>query len=234
MSRFSLLLVLSGCGAVTLEGRVVAEPGADAPAAGVTVELLDGDFAVVDETVVGDDGSFALTTPTSGFVHLVVSGEGHVPVSHPGESGQSSPYVVPDGEIFALPEAVAAAWRGAFAGCPGADGSAPMIVGEIRAPLTSDSFPDGPPWPNSFAFRSDLDDADAGRVDACYQDDDGLADPERNRTGDLGRFGVFGVPSGPGVVSVGQDTTAGTLVAQFPVWVPADGAILLLPAYIPL
>ncbi len=229
-----MIVLASGCTAVTLEGVVVQSPGSELPAGGVDVTLRDQNFEVVDSLTVGADGKFALTTPRSGYVFVVVEGEGFVPVSHPGESGTGGTFEVPLGDVFALPTSTAEAWRALFTGCPGADGDAPMIVGELHVPLFSDTYPEGPPWPNLFARRSVLEDPETDRQEACYFGAEGAPDPAALATDPSGRFGMFGVPSGPGLMSVGQHTTAGTLVAQFPVWVPDGGAVMLLPALVPM
>ncbi len=230
-----MIVLVSGCTAVTLEGVVVQAPGSEVPAGGVDLTLRDQDFEVVDTITVGADGSFALTTPRSGYVYVVVEGDGLLPVAHPGESGTSGTFQVPLGDMFALPTSTAEAWRALFAGCPGADGDAPMIVGELRVPLYSDTYPDGVPWPNAFARRSALEDAETNKQDACYFNKEGAVDATAMGTDSTGRFGMFGVPSGAGLLTVGQPVAGvGTLIAQFPVWVPEGGAVVLLPALIPM
>lgn len=252
MRVVSWLVLTSACTSLELTGRVVDGPGSTTPVGGVTVTLRDAEFEVVETVVVGDDGRFAFTTTKSTTVHLVVEGDGLVSASFPGTTGIFDTFAVEDGAIHVVPEAEAQAWRDRFAGCPGADDPTnAMIIGELRFQLFNDRYPDGAAAPNSFAFRSDLADLDAGRPTTCYLSVDGGFDAASVDAFRQTRcpttteedeeppvcdpaYAMFAVEPGPGLLTAGQNTTAGSLLDRFEIWVPEGGTVSQRPTWVPL
>lgn len=229
------LLWMVGCGTSAIEMAAVVGQGPEdpRPAVGVNVEVLTGDGEVWAEAVTDDDGVFRVDAPYQAMVFLVVSGDGLTPASFTGETGTVSPFLVPDGVLWALPQAETARWRADFAGCPGADDpAAGMVFGTVLMP-----FSDGDGLPveasDAFVFGTLK---DGTRVDACYLDvEAGVAyDPEATLVGESGRFVMFGPTGVVWEVAVARNLGSATLRYDTRVFVPDEGAAGLWPYYAPL
>ncbi|MCB9681591.1 MAG: carboxypeptidase regulatory-like domain-containing protein [Alphaproteobacteria bacterium] len=232
-----LTVALTGCAtAVEIEGIATTSKDDDTPLVGATLSLRNQDFDEVDTTVTDDKGRFYLDAPRGESIHIVVSGEGMVPVALAGESGLSDTFTVPSGQIWGLPETEAASWRALFAGCPGADGDGGMVIGETRLYVVEADQADlAPIEAYGFAQLQDTLAPEDGTTEACYLDEDGVAyDPEAIATGASGRFALFGVEGGPWTLTVGRYASGGSRLGRSTIFVPEGGAVSRRPALVPL
>jgi hypothetical protein len=230
-----LLMGWMGCQSpeVLVQGRVMASRSSDQGLGDATIEVRGYDYGLFDTTTADPDGWFEVRAPFQDLIHIVITGEGTVPIVFPGTSGAGKTLVVPQGQLWGMPEAEADGWRDDFAGCPGVD-AAGMIVGEAHAALPGVDPMDlegNPIDINAFAFV--LDEAGA-RTDACVLDDAGDYDPDGELVGATGRFAFFGVEGGPYTLRVGRRVDEFSTVTEWTVFVPEAGAVSLHPALIDL
>jgi hypothetical protein len=231
-----LLVGVTGCApsTVSIAGRVMAGFQSTDVAAGAHVELRDEAFALVDEADADADGVFFVDAPERAYIHLVVSGEGLVPASFPGESGDGPAFDIPNGQIFAVSEAELQAQRDAFLGCAGAEAADGVIYGTAWLSVPAADVTTGPPEAAAFAYVEDLNQTD--KITACYLDDAGAAvDPDATVTGDTGRFAIFGVAGGPWALTQGRMTSSSSsVIGRQTVYVPEGGVLARLPALVPV
>jgi len=213
---------------VMVQGVVTEARGSEVPLEGASVSLRTWDFAVFEETTTDAEGVFRVRAPYQDLIHLVIAGDGLIPLAVPGTSGTAEVLTVPEGTLWGFPEAEEAGWREEFAGCPGVDAPG-LIVGEVRV----DAWIDGeyPLDPNGFAFVLD---GEGERRDACYLGEDGRHDPAADRVGERGRFAIFGVEGGPWTLRVGRRLGDMSVLGTWTVYVPDGGAVSMHPALIGL
>src|SRR5262249_47293491 len=142
------------------------------------------------------------------------------------------------------------AWRTDFAGCPGADGEAGLIVGTLTLSIDpSNTANPGVLWPYARAtlvkqgtqddpvqarYLKNLTPPGEGPIDgpATY-------DPEAPYAGSTGRFAFFGVQGGPWTLTLMRcvDYTAtscgDTMLGRSTVFVPDGGVVQREPALVP-
>jgi hypothetical protein len=229
-------------GEVTITGLVTEAPTRSEGLAGATLELRDEGFDLVDTTLTGPDGAFALTAPAVASIFLAVGGDGDAPtIVFPGQSGRAEEFRVPDGQLWRFPADDLAAWRARFAGCPGVDGEGGMVLGEVRLDLGQEPLEAMGAPVEAFGFaRLRLPGAQPGEtegdIEACYLDEEGVAvDPDAIRVGTTGQFAFFDVPEALRVLVVGRFVGGGgSLVTETLVRVPPGAVTVRLPAAVPL
>lgn len=231
---FALCMVAAaGCGSNTLTLRGIISAGVDdlEPQAGAEVAVLDVGLFELGSAVTDAQGVFEIAeVPRSEPVQLVVSGNGLVPLAFPGETGVFDPLVLQPGEVWALSEADAAEERARFDGC-GADLGDGFVLGTFV-------YATGPNQDGNLTVAFDglawVELADGTRVDACYLDEDGELAPDADSSGVLGRYAVFGLPSGPLTLVAGRRAGGGLLLNRSPLYVPPGGGVMLVPTLIDL
>jgi hypothetical protein len=233
----ALVVLSAACRApeVDIGGRVLAERGSTDGLAGASLELRDEYFGSYASATTDPEGWFVVQAPRGRKVHIQISGEGTVPIVFPGTSGQFD-FIVPEGQLWAMPEAQAEGWQTDFAGCPAAGEGDGLIVGVIRIlnpnadPLSEiDNFIDI----TGMAF---IEDGAGQRTDACYLDDEGLAwSPDATAVGSSGRFAFLGVGQGPfRLVVVHPVGSEASVITEQQVYVPAGGVVAMIPALVTL
>jgi hypothetical protein len=237
--RFWIGLVMlgaAGCApsTVSIAGRVMAGFHSTDVAAGAHVELRDEAFGLVADADADADGVFFVDAPERAYIHLIVSGDGLVPASFPGESGDGPAFDIPNGQIFAVTEAELAAERADFLGCAGAEEADGVIYGTAWLSVPVADVTTGPPEPAAFAYVEDLNQTD--KRTACYLDDAGSAvAPDATVAGTTGRFAIFGVAGGPWALTQGRMTSSSSSVlGRQTVYVPEGGVLARLPALVPV
>lgn len=237
MTRALLLLGLLACTAapVRMTGRVSASREDPVALAGASVAVFDGVFEEVGRATTEADGTFDVQVPRQAEIHVVVDADGAVPAAFRGESGSLDTFEVPDGTLWAVPEAEVASWTSRFAGCPGATEGATLVVGQLRLAISVEDLGTAGIASQGFAFVSSVDDPAVDRRDACYLDAAGeRLDPEADVAGPTGRFAIFGVEGGPWSLTLGRFVSGGTAVGRRTLYVPAHGVVSLHPALVPL
>jgi hypothetical protein len=208
----------------------MASFGASEGLSGGAVEVLEASGSPYADAVTGQDGVFEVVAPVQSRIFLSFSGAGSAPITFAGTSGITDPFVVPDGQLFAMPTAEEASWRQTFAGCPRVEEPG-WVLGEVRVGVSFDPTLD-PLDPSAQVFV-ELD--DGTRLDACYLDNDGVAHaPDQPTTGLTGQFAVFGVPPGLHAVVAYRDLGGGSVRSEWPVLVVEGGAVVMRPAFLPL
>jgi hypothetical protein len=218
---------------VLVQGRVMADRSSEDGLGGASIEVRGFDFGLFDTTTADGDGWFEVRAPFQDLIHIVISGDGTVPIAFPGTSGVGDTLIVPQGQLWGMPPSEEASWRADFAGCPGADQPG-LIVGEAHTAIPGVDPMDlegNPIDINAFAFL--LDGAGA-RTDACVLDDEGDYDPDGELVGATGRFAFFGVEGGPTTLRVGRRVGEFSMITEWTLFVPEGGAVSLHPALIDL
>lgn len=220
---------------VRLEARVSASREDPVALPGARVVVRDHAFERLVDGVTDADGRVALDVPAQAEIHVVVQADGAAPSAFRGETGAAPVFAVPDGTLWAVPEAEVAAWRARFAGCPGAEGASTLVVGQLRVAIAIEDVGQAGIADQGFAYVSDVADPTLDRRDACYLDAEGEAwDPEADYAGPSGLFALFGVEGGPWALTLGRFVTGGTAVGRRTLYVPEDGVVSLHPALVPL
>lgn len=228
-------LLLLGCGsglggAVDLYGIVWDAPkGEGAVVPGAALEVLDYEQEPFASAEAAADGSFVVDVPRGEGFFLTVTGEGRAPTAFSGEAGQVDVYAG-DGYPWVASTGWVDALREEFSGCPDAQLDGVVVTGEVRLYLAGVDY-------QSLALIT------TGTVNvypefgeapaACYLDDEGVSSGAGERTGDTGRFAVFGVPPGPLIVEVLYDAGEENLPAQLYQYVlDAPGLVPMYPALV--
>ncbi|MBN2798921.1 MAG: hypothetical protein JXX28_07210 [Deltaproteobacteria bacterium] len=234
-----LTALLIGCQApeVVLSGVIPETRFADAgPLVGGTLSLRDAEGARYGQTTTAEDGSFSLGAPAGEAVFLEVSGgDALVAASFSGVTGLAETLALDPADrlLYGLTAAELTAWRGRFAGCPGADavGTA-AVIGEVRVWELADEAGEHPlvtkAWVELSAFSG-------ARWTACYLDDDGLAWSEgATYTGQTGVFAVFGLPAGGYSMEVSYlpHEEADPVTAWSELYLSAGGVAPRFPAWV--
>ncbi len=213
-----------------MRGVVGSGPLDAAPAVGARVELRGADFALLTETLTDERGVFSMFTQRQIFVHVVVdAGDSSIPVAFAGETGSAEVFEVPEGQLWAFPASEDARWREDFAGCADSTEEG-AVLGEVRLDLGGVGE-ENPIEQFSFV-RVVLE--DGSEKQACYLDAEGVYDAEAGATGITGRFAVFGLQGGPMDLVVARPSDGGSLLSVTRIFVPDGGAVVRIPAFVPL
>lgn len=231
-----LMLAANGCTpneVVSLRGVVQQAYEQELPLGGAQVEILDAAGRSFDRARTDPDGAFEVQAPLGSQIYATIAGTGYIPAAFLGQSGISPVARVEDGVLFGFSTEEDQAWRTLFAGCPGADQPGAVVVGEVRFFDLAHPDTGEPPLCETGVITLELDDQ---VFEACYLTEDGLAwDPAATQTGTPGRFALFGLPEGSGVLNVDYRYATDYLVKQaYPVWLPADGVAPWFPAWVEL
>lgn len=219
-----------GDAAVDLYGIVYDAPKEEgSPVAGATLDVLDFDQAPFASATAAEDGSFVVEVPRGEGFFLNVRGPDELPTAFSGEAGQY-PVYAGDG----LPWAATADWvegvRAEFAGCPDSTRGGVLVTGEVRLYLAGSNYQS---LPTVTTATVNVYPEYGATGTACYLDDEGLSTGPGERTGETGRFAVFGLPPGPLIVEVLYDAGEGALLSQLYQFVAEpDGVVPLYPALV--
>ena len=233
-----LTLGLAACGSglpeeVTLTGRILAEPDADAaPLAGATLELRDNELAAIDEVETDDDGGFSLQLPAGYPFYLSIGGDGLVATSFSGYAGFED-YTVDDGVLWAQDDAGLTALRAEFADCATVDDPGGVVEGQVRLYIEGQEVEDLPTITTGEVLVYE---SDGTEHTACYLPDEEDPSAEQLWTGSTGRYAVFGIPEGPTTIaawySIQEDELSES--AYYYAWMPEEGAVPLYPTLVSL
>ncbi len=230
----SLLALLStGCWTlpeeVTLTGTLLDERNGGT-LGGATMTVSTPLNEPWSEGSTADDGSFSIGVPASSAFFVVFDDADHVPTSFTGIAG-SSDVSAEEGTLY-----MRAPWeidelRADFSACPRVDEPGPIIEGEVRPYLGVDAAPEELPTITTAWIT--VYDADDNATSACYLDDDGNSLPDGTRTGNTGRFAVFGAPEGPVSIEVAYDFTPDVALSTWYIALtPTDGIVPMYPAWV--
>ncbi|MFZ5481210.1 MAG: carboxypeptidase-like regulatory domain-containing protein [Myxococcota bacterium] len=228
----AILLACSGLpDTILVTGTVTDAPkGQGSAVEGATVTSLDEDGLVArdptprDEATTYEDGSFVVEAVAGEDFFLTVSKDGYVPTSWSGSAGFVDLYTG-DGVPWIAEEAWVEALRDELPDCV-AEGA--VVTGEVRQLIDGLDYDE---LPIVALGAVTVTDADGARHEACYFDDEGVADPDATHVGETGRFAVFGLPEGPLVVEVTIDDPAYTSVfAQYRYRAVEGGLVPMFPA----
>jgi hypothetical protein len=232
-----VLLALCACepsvDAVEVRGVATDGPYSDTPLAGGRIATLDEAANPFAEAEISSVGTFSVTAPTSQTVFVEVSGDGLAPASFSGSSGASPGLAVDDGTFFGVSLSALDAWRAEFVGCEGV-GEGGAIVGDVALLGVTDD--DGAIVPVAAAWVEVRDAGFGWPYFPCYLDDEGAAVvPDAEVTGATGRFGVFGLPEGVYVMTVGYELFGEPVYeVTWEVWVPEGGVAPRFPVWVEL
>jgi len=216
---------------VLLTGSIVDAPSSQASmVADATVSILDLDLQEVASSTTDADGTFSVTVPAAATFFVSLEAEGHTPTSHTGFSGSTDITAAP-GELWVRPTEELDAIRAEFAGCEGAEGPGATVEGVVRLWIPGDNALDSLPLITTATVE--VIEANGVTHGACYLDAEGLHDPKATKTGDTGRFAIFGLSSGGVTVNVSY-TAEGIMQDESLYWayLPEDGTFPLQPALV--
>lgn len=236
MTALPALLLLTGCWTLPEEVRltgVLLDEYHGYGLEGATVEVHDPLGEPWSQGTTGAEGAIDIGVPASSAFFVTFSADDStVPTSFTGLAG-SEDVVAEDGALFMRSAAELEALRAEFAACPRVDDAGPIIEGVVRPYLAVDQEPEELPtittaWVTVYA-------ADDTAYEACYLDDDGNSLPDGDRTGNTGRFAVFGVPEGPLTVEVSYDVTDNfSMTSYYIVRAAPGGVVPMYPAWVEL
>lgn len=185
------------------------------------------------QATTGADGAFQATVPASSAFFVTFDAEGdYVPTSFTGIAG-SSDQVAEEGTLYMRSTSELEALRAEFSACPQVDAEGAIVEGVVRPYLSVEESNEELPTITT-AWITVYDASDTA-WSACYLDDDGNSLPDGDRTGNTGRFAVFGVPTGPLSVEVAWEITDDyDLSSWYIVRAPQDGVVPMYPAWVEL
>jgi hypothetical protein len=229
-----MILILTAClpTSTTMTGAVMdaQTDGAPVPDAEITIRSPTGnqwDAAVADTT-----GTFEVTLPIHSIFYFSAAAEGFTTTVFTGVTDES-PVEVPDGTLWMRsPDEIEALIQD-FGDC-GVEDSANgggTIEGEIRMQVVENSATDSLPLVTTAAVLAY--DESGVAYPGCYFDDDGVASADSSRTGETGRFAIFGVPSG--IISLQIRYDYGGIDEQedwYPLYMPDNGTIPMWPTLV--
>lgn len=231
-----ILLALAACSSVisevTLYGTVADQPNQLGSAlADVTLRSYEDDGVTEHADTTSDaDGIFYLPVPAGVNFFVTLEKDGYTTTSFSSVSPVEDFYAG-DGLPWIVSEDWTASLRQTWEGCPGADGSDTIVVGEVRYPLGISDVPqDNPLWPG---VTVTFEDSAFTTHDACYLGEDLVVDADLTETSSSGAWAFFGVPSGPGTVLVTVPTDDGTATEIYEESVPAGGLVGMYPVFSP-
>jgi hypothetical protein len=232
----ALAIIAAGCGVreVTVVGKVTRSHTDRDGLAGGTVEIRGEDAVVYDDATTTGDGSFTVLAPAGQTIYAGISGDGLAKASFTGVSGADPRMTVDSGLLFGVPLDDLDALRAQFDGCPGLDGAAGIVYGEVAVYGLEDPTTHLPPLVTTAVVTSIS--GEGTEHPACYLDADGGAwDPDAVATGQSGTFAIFGVEPGLHTLEVSYDTDFETGILSYSsVWVPDDpnGVAARFPAWV--
>ncbi|MFT4625844.1 MAG: hypothetical protein ACI8PZ_004515 [Myxococcota bacterium] len=228
-----ILLALGACveGPVTMRGTVYSSSEATDGLARAEVVVLDAAGDKYSKAQAKQDGTFVVDAPYASDIVAEIRAEGFEPVAFPGVTGTDDVFRVGPGSLYGVTSDEHQAWRDLFAGCPGAADAGGAVFGELRVRELTEPGTDIHPLVKTGSVTVEME--NGGLVKACYLDDDGaLYDPDREQTGASGRFGLFGLPAGFGLMTVTYAYTPETsVVEETIVYVPKAGISPWFPAW---
>jgi len=199
------ILAMSACGPndVVVKGIVFSGPDSvDERLPSAKITLYDADGETYDTTRADAKGKFEAVAPEGEYIHAEITASGFESTLFTGVSGLDEVYRVEDGMIYGFPTAELEVWEGLFAGCPGADESGGIVLGEIRMLELSQDGEN--PLVNGTAEVVSKNQKQTWK--ACYLDEEGLAyDPDATTAGPSGRFAIFGIAPGTRILTVGWE-----------------------------
>jgi hypothetical protein len=213
---------------ITLSGIVTDAPRAlGAPVAGADVVVFGEDLLEHARATTAGDGAFAVSVPALSQFYVHVEGEGRVTTAFSGTAGVID-LDAGEGYPWVADAAFIEAERAAHGACTTSSSVGAVVVGEARIYLPTTALSELP-----FAETATVTvmGSDAVLRSACVLDADGASVAAPDPVGATGRFAVFGVPSGPSIVSVSWvDPGGDTVINEFQFFVPSAGVVPLYPA----
>ena len=120
-----------------------------------------------------------------------------------------------------------------FSGCERMADEGASIEGEIRVYLPVEDSVDTLPLITTANVT--YTDEDGNESEGCYLDDKGLSDPNAEVTGETGRFGLFGLNAGLGLLTVSYAVTEDLeQVSEYVVLLPENGTAPMYPLLVEL
>ena len=213
---------------ITLRGTVTDAPrAAGAPVAGVDVVVFGEDLLEAARTTTDDAGGFAVAVPALSQFYVHVEGDGRVTTAFSGTAGVVD-LNAGEGYPWVADAAFVDGERAAHGACATSLAAGAIVVGEARVYLPTTALSELP-----FAETATVTvmGSDAVLREACVTDEEGASQAQPGAVGATGRFAVFGVPSGPSIVSVAWvDPGGDTVINEFQFLVPEAGVVPLYPA----
>ncbi|MEL6347603.1 MAG: carboxypeptidase-like regulatory domain-containing protein [Myxococcota bacterium] len=245
-------ILMAGCLPETpptlISGRVVSSRVGGSPIAGATVVVRDQFGGVHAEATTDNVGLFEADMPREQVIYVEVSSTQHVPTTFTAVAGTES-LRVEDGQLwlrsvsqredlfneFASCDAILEIEQGDTAVTKVPDEEEIMngavIEGEVRLFVAAGQDPDTLPAVTTARLQAVT--GNGTIYPACYLDDLGSSDRTLERTGDTGRFAIFGVPNGVMTVESRYDYGAPTEQLDFvDVYVAEGGVVPLYPMYV--
>ena len=232
------LLFLTGCleplvTEIQLTGILTEHRFSDAEPVQGTVTTLTHTAEEYDCIDSSEDGSFNVQAPANAplfFVHT--DADGRTPTSFAGWSGIDDLEVAP-GTLWVRSEVELEAIRADFANCAESQDEGAIIEGEVRVYLPVEDSIDDLPLVTTASLV--VEDENETVRTACYLDDDGLSDPDASVTGTTGRFAIFGLNSGPHVLTVLYDIGSDLVEeSTYPILLPENGTAPMYPVLVEL
>ena len=227
------LLLLLACGElvpnVTMSGTIVDAPDeAAAPLPGGTIVTRDGTGAQQGEATADDQGDFSVAVPGGAFFTAELAADGTVPTTLSGVAA-SGDFEAGDGHLWSMAQADYDALATDFSTCQDIGEAGGVVTGQVQ--LYTDGSDDQLVVNTARVW---LIREDGTREQACYLDDDGVSDPDAQRTGATGRFAFFGESGTAWVHLQYQDAAGWSEGWSWQVWVPDAGVAPLYPAWVTL
>ncbi len=233
MSRLlslALLTGLIGCAdkaTVQVSGRVYDGPNSGVSVAGVEIQAVDTAGATIATTEADSRGTFLIDMPESTVFFLVLSKEGWVTTSFTGKAGLAD-VRSPDGALFLRAPEVHADAAADFADCDRGGTGTGSIDGVLRLYVGGnyEDIDEAPILENGYAW---VDTAEETVLSCFLPDAEGEAGTV---TGETGRFALMGLSPGVALLHLAyEEGEAAGHVDEYPVYVPEDGVVPLVPAF---
>ena len=217
---------------VELSGTIFDGPDSIDGVANANVEVRTVDGAFAASTTADSQGRFALKVPAGQPLFVIVGDtEDHVPTSFTVNIGTVDA-VAPQGALWARRAEVLAELQQDFTGCGQADNASTTVEGDVRIYLGDVDELDELPIVTTASVLGD--DGSGILLGACYLDEDGNSDPESGRTGDTGRYGIFGLAPGSVNLTVTYESEDSAATIDILVYVPDGGTVPQYPTLVPI
>ena len=233
-----ILMLIIGCvdpliTEVNLGGTLTESRGSDAtPVESGTVATIslwgdEYDCASTDE-----QGVFSVQAPASSSFFVQTQSPGRVATTFTGWSGIDDQDLEP-GVLWVRGQDELDAIQTEFNGCDRTVDEGASIEGEIRVYLPVEDSVDTLPLITTASVT--FEDEDGNVTEACYLDDKGLGDPSADVTGETGRFALFGLNAGIGLLTVSYAVTDDLeQVSEYLVLLPENGTAPMYPLLVDL